>query len=65
MVLCIRTKKDAILKGTYCSDDVCVCVGGGMTPIISLRGVSENFRRKLYNIEEFREVTKSMAQSPS
>ena len=30
MVLCIRTKKDAILKGTYCSDDVrvCVCVCG-------------------------------------
>ena len=46
---------------------VCVCVWGGvgMTPIISLRGVSESFRRKLYNVDEFREVTKSMAQSLS
>jgi len=26
VVLCVRTKKDAILKGTCCSDDVCVCV---------------------------------------
>ena len=53
------------MQGTYCSDDVCVCGGGGMTPIISLRVASENFGRKLYNIDEFREVTKSMEQSPS
>ena len=45
----------------------CVCVEGGccIAPNTFVGVVSEYIRKKLYNIDKFREVTKSMAQTPS
>jgi hypothetical protein len=61
-----RIARDLLLRRCVCvCVSVCVCVCLGKTPIISVRFVAEFFRRKLHNIDEFREVTKSLAHSPS